>query len=158
MSLQIDLMSKEDFYFIRSNLKDYWGDRYKIFIPLHHPLFFYSFGNTAFVIKENGDICAYMLAFYSQKEPKAYVHMINVKKKYRSRGYGKALYDNLIDLARKQGCNSISAITTVENELSINFHKKIGMKLLGEPSENGIPVIKNYSGYGEDRVVFEMPI
>jgi hypothetical protein len=39
---------------------------------------------------------------------------------------------------------------------SINFHQnKIGMKLLGEPNENNINVVKNYSGINEDRIVFE---
>jgi hypothetical protein len=32
------------------------------------------------------------------------------------------------------------------------------MSLLGEPNENGINVIKNYSGMNEDRVVFEKQI
>lgn len=155
---KIELMSEDDFYFIKENLIEFWGDRFKLFEPLHHPLFFHSFGNTAFVIKNYSDICAYMLAFYSQKELKGYVHMVNVKEVYRNRGYASALYRNFIKIAQKRGCVSISAITTPQNSDSINFHKRIGMRLLGKKNAEGIPIIKDYAGVGEDRVVFEMKI
>lgn len=158
MITEINVMSKEDFYSIKKDLKIFWGERYKIFVPLHHPIFFYSFGNTAFVIKDESDICAYLLGFYSQKEPKAYVHMVCVKKKYQHKGYALSLYKHFIGLAKKNGCTSISAITTPQNIDSIRFHKKLGMNLLGDTSKNGIPIVKDYAGVGEDRIVFEMDI
>ncbi len=59
-------------------------------------------------------------------------------------------------MLKKQGINKIKAITTPGNSKSINFHqKKIGMTLLGTPNEQGINVVKDYSGKGADRVVFE---
>lgn len=158
INFKIDLMSKDDFYLIKESLFEFWGERYKMFEPLHHPIFFYSFGNTAFVIKKNDRICAYMLAFFSQKEPKGYVHMVNVKKEYQKNGYASALYRHFTEIAKENGCTSISAITTSNNKDSINFHKKIGMKLLGKENELGTRVIKDYAGIGEDRVVFEMKI
>lgn len=156
--MNIVQMSQEDFYTIKENLEEFWGDRFKTFVPLHHPMFFYSFGNTAYVIKHRNEICAYLLGFFSQTETKAYVHMINVKEKYRKCGYGKALYDHFISVAKEQRLTSISAITSPGNKTSINFHKKLGLKLLGEENSDGIPVIKDYAGKGEDRVVFQMKI
>lgn len=154
--MNIQIMNKEDFYSIKENLEEFWEDRFKIFQPLHHPMFYYSFGNTAFVIKVNNDICAYLLGFYSQTESTAYVHMVNVKKEYRGKGFATGLYHHFINMAKTNNKTKISAITTPQNALSIAFHKKLGMKLLGEKNENGIPVIKDYAGKGEDRVVFEM--
>lgn len=151
-------MSQDEFHSIKENLRDYWGDRYEIFIPLHHPLFFHSFGNTAFTVKEDEKVCAYLLGFYSQKEPTAYVHMINVKEPYRKKGYATALYSHFISKAKERGMNSISAITSPTNLNSISFHRRLGMRLLGNKNSDGIPVIKDYAGKGEDRVVFRMNI
>jgi len=49
-------------------------------------------------------------------------------------------------------------MTTAGNQASILFHKKIGMKLLGEENVDGIEVVKDYSAPGQDRVVFEKDI
>jgi len=40
----------------------------------------------------------------------------------------------------------------------VKFHGKIGMTLIGEENQDGIPVVKDYAGPGEDRVVFEKQI
>ena len=49
-------------------------------------------------------------------------------------------------------------LSTLDKFISISFHRKIGMKLLGEKNEEGIEIIKDYSGPGIDRVVFEKEI
>jgi len=41
-----------------------------------------------------------------------------------------------------------------KNFESIAFHKSIGMELTGNGAINGIPVVFDYSGPGEHRVVF----
>ncbi len=46
----------------------------------------------------------------------------------------------------------------IRNELSILFHQSIGMNLLGEKNENGIPVVADYAGPGSVNVVFEMDL
>jgi hypothetical protein len=46
------------------------------------------------------------------------------------------------------------AITTPANLRSIAFHKSLGMQLLGEPNADGIPIIQDYAGRNEPRVVF----
>lgn len=69
------------------------------------------------------------------------------------------LYDNFIDIAKSKGFTKNEAITTASNTKSISFHKnKIGMTLLGEPNENGVNIVRDYSGVNNDRVVFEKRI
>jgi L-amino acid N-acyltransferase YncA len=78
-----------------------------------------------------------------------------VREKYQRMGLGKLLYDNFIEIAKSHKIHEIKAITKPVNTKSINFHtNKIGMTMVGEPNDDGINVIKNYSGINSDRVVF----
>lgn len=141
---KIEKCTKADFYYILENIADYWGsDRTLIY---HHPMFIYEFGNSAFVVRENNTLIAYLLGFISQTESTGYVHMVGVSEKYKKQGYGKALYQYFIKYIKTKGCNKLKAITTATNMEFIAFHKKIGMHLLGEPNNEGINVIKDYSG------------
>jgi RimJ/RimL family protein N-acetyltransferase len=155
--MKIEKCTIKDFNEIISNISDFWGsDRT---LHLHQSFLIHEFGNTAFIIKDKGNVIAYLFGFFSQTQSLAYVHLIGVREKYQKHGLGKMLYDNFIEIAKSQNIHKIKAITKPINIKSINFHKnKIGMRLLGEPNENGINVIKNYSGMNEDRVVFEKQI
>jgi ribosomal protein S18 acetylase RimI-like enzyme len=155
--MKIEKCTIEDFNEIISNITDFWGsDRT---LHLHQSFLIHEFGNTAFVIKDKEIVIAYLFGFFSQTQSLAYVHLIGVKENYQKRGLGKMLYENFIEIAKSRNIHKIKAITKPINTKSINFHKnKIGMSLLGEPDENGINVIKNYSGINEDRVVFEKQI
>jgi GNAT superfamily N-acetyltransferase len=155
--MKIEKCTMEDYKVIIRDISDFWGsDRT---LHLHQPFLVYEFGNTAFVIRENEIVIAYLFGFFSQTENLAYVHLIGVREKYQKQGLGKLLYDNFIEIAKANNIHKIKAITKPINSKSINFHKnKIGMSLLGEPNENGINVVKNYSGTNEDRVVFERQI
>ncbi len=144
----------EDFNEITRDICDFWGsDRT---LHLHQPYLIHEFGNTAYVIRENGKVIAYLFGFFSQTENLAYIHLIGVREQYQKQGLGKMLYDNYIEYAKSHDINKIKAITKPFNTKSINFHKnKIGMTLLGSPNADGINVVKDYSGTNEDRVVFE---
>jgi L-amino acid N-acyltransferase YncA len=61
-------------------------------------------------------------------------------------------------IAKHKGCVELKAITSQNNEISIAFHRSLGMELLGEPNEEGIPVMRDYAGPGNDRVVFKKDI
>jgi GNAT superfamily N-acetyltransferase len=148
--------TKTDFDEILNDIVDFWGsDRT---LGIHHPMFINEFANTAFVIKDDEKVAAYLFGFFSQAEPTGYVHLIGVRQRYQGRGFGKLLYDNFEAIARRHGCRKLKAMTTAGNQASILFHKRIGMKLLGEKNTEGIEVVKNYSGPGQDRVVFEKDI
>jgi len=84
--------------------------------------------------------------------------LIGVRMALHQQGIGRKLYEHFIKYAKIKECSKVKAITIPGNLESINFHKKIGMVLLGEPNENCIPVIKNHLNSGEERVEFEMNI
>jgi ribosomal protein S18 acetylase RimI-like enzyme len=151
--MKIEKCTKDDFNEIIRDISDFWGsDRT---LHLHQPFLIYEFGNTAFVIRDKGIVVAYLFGFFSQTKNQAYIHLIGVREKYQRRGLGKLLYDNFIEIAKSHKIHEIKAITKPINTKSINFHtKKIGMTMAGEPDENGINVVKNYSGINNDRVVF----
>jgi ribosomal protein S18 acetylase RimI-like enzyme len=148
----IQKCTKGDFDQIITDVEDFWGS--KRTLKVHHPTLLYEFGNTAFVIKEKDVVCAYMFAFFSQTEPTGYVQLIAVRKTYRGRGYARSLYANYEEIAKKKGCTRLKAITRPTNEESIRFHKSIGMKLIGKDVLEGVPVVLDYSGPGDHRVVF----
>ena len=148
--------TKADFDQILQDLPDFWGS-YRA-RHLHHPFLLNEFGNTAFVVKEGDAMVAYLFGFLSQTEPIGYVHLLAVRNTRRGHGLGRAMYEHFIVFARAHGCTAIKAITSPENGESITFHQKIGTELLGAANEAGIPVVKDYAGPGQHRVVFRRAI
>ncbi|MFZ2455325.1 MAG: GNAT family N-acetyltransferase [Candidatus Altiarchaeia archaeon] len=154
--MEIEKCSKADFDQIITDIEDFW--RSKRTLHMHHPTLLYEFGNTAYVIKEKGIVCAYMFAFFSQTGPAGYVQLIAVRKKYRGLGYARRLYSNFEEIAKKNRYTRLKAITSPANQESIEFHKTTGMALTGKDVIEGFPVVLDYSGPGEHRVVFEKEI
>jgi GNAT superfamily N-acetyltransferase len=153
---QISNCNYSDFLQILEDIKEFWGsDRT---LSYHHPMFINEFGNTAFVIKRSDRVIAYLFGFLSQTEQTGYIHLIGVRQSYQNKGLGKKLYGHFISYLKKKGIQNLKAITTPTNEKSINFHLSIGMEMTGVENESGIKVIKDYSGLGQDRVVFKMKI
>lgn len=151
--MQIESCSKADFDEIISHIEDFWGSGRTL--HLHHPTLIYEFGNTAYVAKENGVVCAYLFGFYSQTEPTAYAHLLAVREGCRRRGLAKLLYAHFEEAARRKGCRRMKAITKPANRESIAFHKSAGMALTGKDVIDNVAVVLDYSGPGEHRVVFE---
>ena len=57
LTLDLDRCTHEDFLEILSDLEDFWGtDRAR---PVHHPMFMHEFGDTAWVLREDGRVIAY---------------------------------------------------------------------------------------------------
>ena len=154
--MNITSCTKRDFDRILDDFSEFWEhDRT---LPLHHPIVINEFADTAYVVKEEGKVIAYMFAFLSQAEPAGYVQLLAVRQGCRKLGLGRQLYAHFESYARAHGCAKLKAITSPMNSLSIAFHRGIGMRLLGEPNAEGVPVIKDYAGPGRDRVVFEKEI
>ena len=122
---------------------------------MHHPMFVHEFGDTAWVVREDRRIVAYLFGFWSQTEPIGYIHLIAVRRDHHGRGIGRLLYERFEDLARERRCSKLKALTAPINTGSIAFHRRLGFSLLGEPNEEGIVVVRDYFGPGESRVVFE---
>jgi N-acetylglutamate synthase-like GNAT family acetyltransferase len=153
---QILSCSHEDFLQIISEIEDFWGsDRTRAY---HHPMFVNEFGDTAFVIKQNDKVMAYLFGFISQKERLGYVHLIGVRQHLQKNGMGRRLYSHFIERLKLRGIFELKAITTPTNEKSIEFHSRLGMTMVGEENEKGMKVVKDYSGIGEHRVVFKMQL
>ncbi len=148
--------TKSDFDQILSDFGEFWD--HSRTIALHHPILLYEFGNSTFVIRENNKVLAYLFGFVSQSEPVGYVQLLAVREGYRKLGLGRKLYDHFTRFASEHGCQKLKAITSPVNSLSIAFHRSIGMRLLGQPNAEGVPVVKDYAGPGKDRVVFEKDI
>ena len=154
--MKIEKCTVFDYNQILENIVGFWGsDRT---LCLHHPLFIHEFGNTAYVVKEKDNVIAYLFGFLSQTSSTAYVHLIGVHKSKQNMGIGTKLYNNFISYAKLNDCTKLKAITSPTNVSSINFHKKIGMNLIGNKNSDGIEVIKNYSGNGQDRIIFLIDI
>jgi GNAT superfamily N-acetyltransferase len=150
--MEITSCSKEDFDQILTDFGQFWdSDRT---VALHHPTLIYEFGNSAYTVRHNGKVVAYLFGFLSQTEPVGYIQLLAVRQDYRKQGLGKMLYRHFEQYAAEQGCRRLKAITSPINTLSINFHRSIGMMPTGEPDKTGVPTIKDYSGPGKDRVVF----
>ncbi len=150
--MEITTCTKEDFDSILTQFNEFWDhDRT---LALHHPTLINEFGNSAFVIKEGDKVIAYLFGFLSQTDPVGYVQLLAVREGYRRQGLAKRLYERFGQFASAHGCKQLKAITSPLNSLSISFHKSIGMKLLGDAINTGVPVVRDYSGPGKDRVVF----
>ncbi len=154
--MDITNCTKDDLDAIRQDISEFWGSDRNL--QLHHPTFVYEFGNTAFVIRQEGRVVAYLLGFLSQTEPTGYIHMVAVRKPYRREGLGRRLYEHFTACVRDKGCTMLKAFTQVNNAASITFHKAMGFELQGIPNVDNIPVVRDYSGKGQDRVVFRKNI
>lgn len=152
----ITICSREDYLQILSEIADFWGsDRT---LSFHHPIFIHEFGDTAFVIRKEGKVIAYLFGCLSQTENAGYVHLVGVRKNFQNKGLGKCLYNHFITLLKSKNIRELKAITTPTNKVSILFHTRIGMTATGTKNETGIPIVKNYSGSGQDRIVFRMKL
>ena len=148
--------TKAHFDEIVTHIAEFWGsDRT---LHLHQALVITEFGNTAYVIEDQGKVAAYLFGFFSQTEPVGYVNLIAVREQYQGQGLGRQLWEHFIEVAADHGCTRMKAITSPTNAASIGFHTRLGMTMLGEPNEEGIPVVRDYHSPGHDMVVFSMEV
>ena len=153
---EISVCTQSDYAAILEELAEFWDGRDTR--HLHHPFLIHEFGNSAFVVRSGPRIVAYLFGFISQAEPVGYVHAVAVRASARRQHLARQLFDHFVEFARRHGCRHIKAITTPSNSGSIAFHKSLGMRLLGEPNADGIPVVSDYAGRGAARVVFWKPV
>ena len=149
---EISNCTLQDYDQILDALPEFWDGRDTR--HFHLPLLIHEFGDTAFVIRDGGQVVAYLFGFFSQTQPVGYVHAIAVRPSARRCHLAQRLYGHFVECARRRGCSHVKAITGPSNAGSIAFHKTLGMQLLGEPDEAGIPVVPDYAGRGQARVVF----
>ena len=75
--MNIEPLTRSDFLAIIDDHGDFWES--DLTYQLHHPLFLEEFGDTAYVIRENDLIVAYLFGLISQTSPTAYIHIVAVR-------------------------------------------------------------------------------
>lgn len=149
----IENCTLDDYFIIIRDIVAFWGSERTL--SFHHPIYIHEFGNTAFVIREEQKPVAYLFGFLSQTDQSGYVHLVGIRESHQKKGLGTLLYQYFINYCQAKGRTHVRAITTPENTKSIAFHHhKMGMKMIGELGDYDVPVVKNYAGEGQDRVVF----
>lgn len=110
---------------------------------------FAGFAHRLLVVEVDGEPAAFLIAlregvdsydsenyrwFCSKYEKFLYIDRIVIDEPYRGIGIGRTLYQSLFDLARESGVPSVTAeIDTIPyNEASLNFHKEMGFREVGE--------------------------
>ncbi|KIV59694.1 hypothetical protein TS64_01700 [Aneurinibacillus migulanus] len=114
------------------------------------------FKDTSFVLEENDEIVAFLVGFVSQAyRQQAYIHFIGVHPDYWKQNAAKQLYDIVFQKVKQCGCTEVHCVTSPINKGSIAFHTKIGFQIQqGDCEVNGISVMTNYDGRGQDHVLF----
>ncbi|MCR8842295.1 GNAT family N-acetyltransferase [Paenibacillus sp. SC116] len=65
------------------------------------------------------------------------------------------LYEKFFDIVRDLGCTEVRCVTSPVNRISIAFHTRLGFRMeVGDSLVDDIPVMANYDGKGQDRVLF----
>lgn len=92
------------------------------------------------VLEENGKICGYAYA-HRLRERAAYQWIaelsIYIDKIYTSNGYGKILYEKLIETLKLQGIKTVYGCVTLPNEKSEKLHEKLCFEKVGVFSKAG---------------------
>lgn len=143
-----------DYQPIISVINEWWGGR--AMADMLPKLFFVHFRQTSFVVEKDGGIIGFLIGFVSQTFPyEAYIHFIGVHPHYRKKGLGRALYEHFFQAVKELGCKRVRCVTSPVNKDSIKFHLRIGFSIeQSSYTKEGIFVMKDYDGHGEDRVLF----
>jgi len=139
-------------------LKDWWGGRDLTWmIP---KLFLNHFYSTSFVIENDDDFIAFLIGFLSPSNSnEGYIHFLGVHPDYRGKGIGRFLYKEFFNMCKENDRDTIKACTSPVNRGSIEFHRKMGFKILkGDAEIDGFQVTLNYNKAGDPKVLFKIMI
>jgi ribosomal protein S18 acetylase RimI-like enzyme len=142
MAVRIDLADVGDLHQVLADHARYWGER--DLRALHLTALVREFGSTCLVARADDGIRGYLLGFVTPDHT-GYVHLIATRDDTRGTGLGRTLYEAFTEAARGQGAARLKAITSVTNEGSIAFHRRLGFDAR---------VVEDYDGPGRPRVVF----
>lgn len=102
-----------------------------------------------YVLEKEESLCAYMGMHIVLDE--CYIANIAVSPAFRRRGYGLALVENALTVAREKCCSFISLEVRVSNKSAIALYEKCGFEGLGErkdfyssPRENALIMTKYF--------------
>jgi len=123
-------------------------------------LFLVHFCDTSFIVEKDDDLVAFLVGFLSQsKANEGYIHFVGVHPNYRKMGIGEFLYQRFFGICKANGRDTIRICTSPVNKRSIEFHKKIGFRILqGNAVIDGIQVMLDYNGPDDPKVLFEIKL
>lgn len=137
---------------VKEALERWWGGRDLSHLAL--PLFFRHFRDTSFVLDDGGEVVGFLVGFVSQSQPgEGYIHLVGVHPGRRQRGLARWLYEAFFEEVRGRGCTVVRCVTTPGNAGSISFHRSLGFRVEGGQDPNSVPVVRDYGGPGEDRIL-----
>lgn len=155
--LPVSRATRKDYDDIVRNIEEFWGS--KRTLQLHHVMYVEQLVDTSYVVKNEEKVVAYLFGFVAEAQKVGYISLIGVRDSHKRQGLGQRLYELFAEYARARGCTKLKAVTDPSNANSIAFHTaKIGMETQGVANRDGVRVVKDYAGPGEDRVVFEKTI
>lgn len=137
-----------------SSIDDWWGGR--SVHGLFQRLFVEHFGDTSFVVEDDGEIIGFLVGFLSQSRPdEAYIHFVGVHPAHRRGGLARAMYEHFFELARGRGRSIVRCITSPVNRTSIAYHTSMGFAIEpGTGEVDGFRVHVDHDGPDTDRVCF----
>lgn len=155
--MNVGCVTPDDYATILEEHASFWGER--DLRPAHHPVLVRELAETSVALREEGRLVGYLFGFVvppgasgglgpprSKDLPGVgYVHLVGVRDSHRRRGLATRLWGEFEGLARARGASSLKAITTPANEMSIGFHRSMGMAM---------EQVADYAGPGQDRIVF----
>lgn len=97
-------------------------------------------GTVAFVAEENGSCLGYALATLQPKKfgdgrLYATLEYILVKPEARGKGVGEKLLEVIESELKERGVLAVSSFVFTNNDISLNFHKKHGFKVIAQSYE-----------------------
>jgi GNAT superfamily N-acetyltransferase len=143
--MQTRPLSKADYDEIVRVIDRWWGGPTS---ALAHPIFFYELGRLARVVESDETLVGFLLGFIASEGtagPVGYVHLIGIHPGFRRRGVARLLYTSFEDDCRREGAQTLKAITTLGNEGSARFHESLGWTKAE---------VEDYAGPGRLRIVF----
>lgn len=152
--MNIRTIRESDYPQVISVINDWWGGRHMT--DMLPKLFFIHFEDTSFIMEQDETLIGFLIGFVSQSRPsEAYIHFVGVHPAHRKAGIASQLYYQFFEAIRSRQCHTIRCITSPVNQKSIAFHQRMGFEMEeGTSSIDGIPVVQNYDGKGNDRVLF----
>lgn len=145
---------ESDYTSVISVIDEWWDGRQMA--DMLPRLFFQYFQDTSFIVENDHEMIGFLIGFVSQTHPQqAYIHFIGVHPGYRKAKIAKRLYERFFDKVKESGCEVVRCITSPVNKTSIAFHTHMGFEIeKGNREVEGVSVVVDYDGKGNDRVLF----
>ena len=159
--MRIDRATHEDFLEILRDLPDFWSSSGPPMrtLPYHYPFLVHEFGDTAFVVREDDVVIAYLFGFMATAEPVGYIHLVGVRAAHQGAGIGRALYERFESEALARGCTHLRASIAPFNTDSRAFHAAMGFEPTGPArTPEGLPIYPDDHGPGEDVSIYSKRI